>query len=83
MEVWLVALIIFLGLFLALFLGLPVSFSCGGLAAVSCLFIWGPRGLYSIATTAYGEMTIFVFLAVPLFIMMAEVLSFSLSLIHI
>ncbi|MBW1734622.1 MAG: TRAP transporter large permease subunit [Deltaproteobacteria bacterium] len=77
MEVWLVALIIFLGLFLALFLGLPVSFSCGGLAAVSCLFIWGPRGLYSIATTAYGEMTIFVFLAVPLFIMMAEVLSFS------
>ncbi len=77
MEVWLVALILFASLIFALFLGLPVAFSCGGLATVSCLFIWGPRGLYSIATTAYGEMTIFVFIAVPLFVFMAEVLSFS------
>lgn len=77
MEVWLVGLILFTALLLALFLGLPVAFSCGGLATVSCLFIWGPRGLYSIATTAYGEMTLFVFIAVPLFIFMAEILSFS------
>ncbi|MEW5913465.1 MAG: TRAP transporter large permease subunit [Thermodesulfobacteriota bacterium] len=77
MEVWLVALILFSALLLALFLGLPVAFSCGGLATVACLFVWGPRGLYSIATTAYGEMTLFVFIAVPLFVLMAEVLSFS------
>ena len=77
MEVWMVATILFTSLMLALFLGLPVAFSCGGVATVACLFIWGPRGLYSIATTAYGEMTIFVFIAVPLFVLMAEVLSFS------
>ena len=77
MEVWLVGLILFTSLLLILFLGLPVAFSCGGLATVACLFIWGPRGLYSIATTAYGEMTLFVFIAVPLFILMAEILSFS------
>ncbi|MFH2127728.1 MAG: TRAP transporter large permease subunit [Pseudomonadota bacterium] len=77
MEVWLVGLILFTALLCALFLGLPVAFSCGGLATVACLFIWGPRGLYSIATTAYGEMTLFVFIAVPLFVLMAEILSFS------
>ena len=77
MEVWLVGLILFSVLLVVLFLGLPVAFSCGGLATVACLFIWGPRGLYSIATTAYGEMTLFVFIAVPLFVLMAEILSFS------
>ena len=77
MEIWVLALILFAALLAALFLGLPVAFSCGGLATVACLLVWGPRGLYSIATTTYSEVTIFVFLAVPLFIFMAEVLAFS------
>lgn len=77
MEIWFIGTLIFVSLLLALFLGLPVAFSCGGIATAACLFVWGPRGLYSIVTTAYGEMTIFIFLAVPLFILMAEVIHVS------
>jgi len=69
--------ILFGSLILLLTLGLPVAFSLGGLACIFALLFWGPVGFFSIVTTAYGETTSFVLVAIPLFIFMAALLQYS------
>jgi tripartite ATP-independent transporter DctM subunit len=64
-------------LLLLLVLGLPVSFSLGGIAVLGVLYIWGLKGMYMIAQTAFSEGTSSILTAVPLFILMANVLRSS------
>ena len=74
---WVAATIMFIALVVFLFLGLPVSFVLGGLSVFFGLWIWGPSGLYVIATTAFGETTSIFLLAIPLFVFMANALGES------
>lgn len=76
-DPWIVATIMFGLLAVFLFLGLPVAFVLGGLSVFFCLWVWGVDGLYIIATTAFGETTSFILLAVPLFVLMANALGES------
>ncbi len=65
------------GLAALLILGFPIALTMAGLAILGTLHVWGPLGLYSVATTAFGNATNFVYIAVPLFLLMASFLQSS------
>ena len=77
MSVGLISIIILVGLVLLLLIGVPISFALLGIAAAGILFMWGPKGLMVFFNNAYGEGTNFLLLAIPLFVLMANVLKFS------
>lgn len=62
---------------LLLFLGLPVAFALGGTAMLFIILFWSPQAIYIVATCTHGVMDNFLFIAVPLFIFMANVLQTS------
>ena len=77
MEPWLITLIFFGSLILLLVLGLPVAFTLSGLAIVFSYLIFGPQSLFTIVLEAYGAGASFVLTAVPLFVLMANMLEKS------
>ncbi|MCA1988103.1 MAG: TRAP transporter large permease subunit [Desulfarculus sp.] len=77
MPIEIMALVVF-GLLTALLLiGVPIAFSLLFIATLGTLQVWGPKGLLMLFNTAYGEGTSYILLAVPLFVLMANVLKFS------
>ncbi len=75
---WHTLLIIIFGcLLIMILLGIPVAFSLGALSLVIIIILWGPKGLYLFATTAYGQLDNFALTAIPLFILMAEIILHS------
>jgi len=76
-EVSTLTITVFGLLVLLLCIGVPISFALCGIATVGIFFIWGPKGLYLMFNTAYGEATNFLLLAIPLFVFMANMLKFS------
>ena len=77
METWMLLLIVLTALVLLLCLGVPISFTLCGIAAIGILFTWGPNGLLLLFNDAYGESSSFLLSAVPLFIFMANMLKSS------
>jgi tripartite ATP-independent transporter DctM subunit len=77
MSIGLLSIIILIALVILLIIGVPISFSLLGVAAVGIYFLWGPKGLMVFFNNAYGEGTNFLLLAIPLFVLMANVLKFS------
>lgn len=77
METWLLTIIVLCALVLLLSIGVPIAFSLCGIATIGIFFILGPKGLYLLFNTAYGQVTNFLLLAIPLFIFMANLLKFS------
>ena len=76
-EPWLLTVLLFGSLSLCLVLGLPLAFTMGGIAVVFTLVFWDPAALYLVAARIFGGMTIYVMVAVPLFIFMANMLERS------
>ena len=72
-----ITVLLFSLLLLLLASGLPLSFCFGSTAVLFTIWQWGFEGLYSVATTAFGEWTSFILIAVPLFIFMANILEHS------
>lgn len=64
-------------LLLTLALGLPLSFTLGGIATIFTLAVWGPKGLLMTASTAFSLGTNDVLLSIPLFIFMGAMLQCS------
>jgi len=77
MDTGIMTVLIGLALIGFLVAGLPVSFALGGLAVLGTLYVWGWKGLYMVANTAYAEGTSYILLAVPLFLLMANLLRYS------
>ena len=77
MEPWLITLIFFGSLILLLVLGLPVAFTLSGLAILFSYILFGSQSLFTIVLEAYGAGTSFVLTAVPLFVLMANILEKS------
>lgn len=71
------SIIVFGSLTLVLLVGAPISFSLMAVGTIGTLLLWGPKGLLMVFNTAYGEGTNYILLAVPLFVLMANVLKFS------
>jgi tripartite ATP-independent transporter DctM subunit len=77
METWVLMIIVLSSLVLLLSLGIPISFTLCGIAAVGILFTWGANGLLLLFNDAYGESSSFLLSAIPLFIFMANMLKSS------
>lgn len=71
------ALGMFVGLLIGLFMGHPLAFVLGGLAVIFGFLGPGPQVFGSIINRVYGAMDNYVLVAVPLFIFMARLLSDS------
>lgn len=77
MEPWLVATTIIFSLLLLLLTGLPVAFALAGLSSLFFVIFMGPNALFMIVAAAFKQVGTEVFLAIPLFVLMAAVLQFS------
>jgi len=77
MDIWLIFSIIMVCLFLLLGVGFPVAFTMAGLAVLGTLYVWGWSGLYMVVSTTFGSATNFVYIAIPLFLLMANFLQNS------
>ena len=64
-------------LLLLLAIGVPLVFCFGSTAITFIALQWGMPALYQIAITAFGEWTSFLLIAVPLFVLMANILERS------
>ena len=77
METWLTTTLLFTILIGGIALGLPIAFVLAGIAVIFTLFLWGAQGLLMIVLTGYDKGTDFVFVALPLFILMGNFLEVS------
>ena len=73
----LLAAAMFTALAVTMALGLPLSFTLGGIAMVFTVYLWGFEGLYIVAVRTFSVMSQIILIAVPLFIFMACVLEKS------
>ena len=74
MDTTLIVILITVAVAVLLLSGVPVGFALGGAAVGGVIYLWGFKGLYMLANSAYAEGTSSILLAVPLFIFMANVL---------
>jgi tripartite ATP-independent transporter DctM subunit len=73
----LLIILMFVGLFLGLFLGHPLAFVLGGLAVIFGLISWGPGCFPLFANRILGITDNFILVAIPMFILMANLLMYS------
>ncbi len=67
----------FVGLLIGLFMGHPLAFVLGGLAAIFGYLGWGPACFYMFLNRTFGIMDNYILVAIPLFIFMAQLLDQS------
>ncbi len=79
MNIDIVPLSIFIvvGMFVLLLMGLPMAFVTGTMAVVVSLLLWGPNSLEVVLNRVTGFMKSYVFIAGPMFILMANALEKS------
>lgn len=69
--------IIIVGMFVLLLMGLPMAFVTGTMACVVTLLLWGPSSLEVVLSQVLGFMKNYIFIAGPMFILMASFLEQS------
>lgn len=77
MSTGIITILLFGSLLLLLVLGFPLAFCFGSVAIIFIIWQWGPQALYVLATTTFSSWTEFILIAVPLFILMANLLERS------
>ena len=77
MNIEFITVLLFLTMLVLILLGLPVAFVLGGMVVTFTIFWWKAAALYQIASTVTGFMSNFIILAIPLFILLANILQRS------
>ncbi len=77
MSVQLVSLVLLLGVFGLMAIGVPLSFAAGSLAVVVAYIQFGPNVVALAQKTIYGLSSDYVLVSVPMFILMASLLERS------
>ncbi|MBP0439943.1 TRAP transporter large permease [Tianweitania sediminis] len=72
-----ITVLMFIGLLIGLFMGHPLAFVLGGLAVVFSFIGPGPQVFGIIINRIYSQMDNYILIAVPMFILMARLLSDS------
>ncbi len=72
-----ITIILISGFLLLLFLGMPVFGALGSASVVGILLIQGARGLGAVPGVIYDRLAVFPLVAVPLFILMGEIIFHS------
>lgn len=70
-------ILMFLGLFIALLTGHPMAFAMGGVAIILTFIGWGPESMAIFSNTIYTTMNNYTLIAIPLFVLMGNFLSYS------
>jgi len=76
-EISLIALIIGIVLIITLLIGVPIAFGLMGLSAGLLFVFCGQDVLFLVVAATLKQMTTGIFIAVPLFVLMAAILQFS------
>ena len=58
-------------------LGLPIAFTMAGVAIIGTIIVWGWSGLFMVVSATLGNATNFIYVAIPLFLLMANFLQNS------
>ncbi len=77
MSIELITVMMFGGLILLLFAGVPIAFVAGAMAVIITMLVLGTGAFYLVVSHVWTEMTEFSLVAIPLFIFMANVLERS------
>lgn len=77
MSIELVTLLLFVSVLFLFVLGLPIAFALGSVAMIFTILLWGPSHVYIAATSAFGQSRSLTLMAIPLFILMGNVLERS------
>lgn len=77
MNIGLITVLLFGFLLVGLALGLPLTFTLGGIGTIAIFFLWGPQALFVVIARSFGIMQSFMLVAIPLFIFMGIVLERS------
>ena len=78
MELWQTSILIWGSMAILIFLGVPIAYSLGSVAIFGAIYVWGGfNGIFIIGNTAAEVMTNWVLLAIPLFVLMGELLRVS------
>lgn len=77
MSIEIITLLIFGTLFLLLALGVPVVFALGAVGVSFTVFLWGTPALFNMSVVIFKNMSSAVLLAIPLFLLMANLLQHS------
>lgn len=77
MSIELITVLMFGGLILLLFAGVPIAFVAGSMAVIVTMLVLGTGAFYLVVSHVWTEMTEFSLVAIPLFIFMANVLERS------
>jgi len=77
LDILQVTILILAGMAVLLLAGLPMAFVTGTVACVICLLLWGPASLEVVLNRVTGFMKSYVFIAGPMFILMANVMQKS------
>lgn len=77
MSELIVVTIIIVSMLLLFFTGLPVSFSLIGISALLMFILMGPHSLFMLVASTANQISQEVFLAIPLFVLMAAILQFA------
>ena len=72
MEWYTILLLVTGGLLALMMVGIPVVFALGFIDVLLIVFLWGSQGLFLFGSVPFGELNNFVLLAVPLFILVGE-----------
>jgi tripartite ATP-independent transporter DctM subunit len=67
----------FIGLLIGLFMGHPLAFVLGGLAVIFGYMGWGASSFFMFINRTWGVMDNYILVAIPLFILMAQLLDQS------
>lgn len=77
MDVLMLSFVILVVMFLLLALGFPIAFTMSGLAIFGTIYVWGWAGLYMVVSTTFANSNNFIYIAIPLFLLMANFLQSS------
>ena len=77
MSEWMLVIVIVGSMLTLFFTGLPVAFSLLGISAVLLAIFVGPQSLFMVVATTANQVSQEVYIAIPLFVVMAAVLQFS------
>jgi tripartite ATP-independent transporter DctM subunit len=76
-DIILLSIIIIVGMFILLLMGLPMAFVTGTMAVTLALLLWGTGSLSVVLNVVSGFMMSYIFIAGPMFILMANALEKS------
>lgn len=77
MDIGLISVLLFVCLFLFFIIGVPIGFSMLITGMIFGILLWGPSRIYVFAASTYGSLSSQVLIAVPLFILMGNVLIYT------